>query len=177
MAVACGGGPSEEEEALAALEALFGDSAISVETREVRGANLGSAIDLVADGATVTFDDMFWVDSIELETSGDFVLTYTPDDRYLLVPFTIVNGSDSDIDPDDVHGAVGLEDGLGRQNSGVTLLGIEDHSERLWGVVISNIVRAGNTGRGIMAFDHDPRAPDLQLRSDRLGFTIDIPGP
>lgn len=187
--IACGG-KTEEEKAAEAIEQAFGDAfsdlakafigdGIPLTPREVKLAAIGDKFRLLSDDATVSFDSMSWrAEAVPLSVGESFASSRPdPGNSFLVVTFTIVNGSDGDVEPDGIASVTQLEDELGRQNPGVTLLADDRVYEQIWGVPVADIVRPGRTGRGIMFFDVDPASPGLVLRSGNLGFEIPVPRP
>lgn len=155
---------------------MYAEEGIPFTSREVKPAQIGDDFPLRSEDATVSIDAMLWHDGLVPSTLGDNPVSYVPTIGYkfLVVTFTITNGSEGDIDPSGILPILILEDDLGRQRLGTTGLANDSVYKEKWDVTVANIVRSGRTGRGIMLFDADPSSPGLVLRSDILGFEIPV---
>lgn len=78
---------------------------------------------------------------------------WTADGRYLVLRYTISNNSPDPLEPDDFALRVQVELLDGQRFRGIDLVGLNEISNDLFGVVMSDIVRPGTTGTGLMVID------------------------
>lgn len=102
---------------------------------------------------TVTFGEPT-VQGARIELEGRY---FEADDGiYVIVPFTLENRGGESVEPINlvaVSAPTLVEYPNGRQFSHVNLLGLEEHSEELFGVVMADIARPGSTVSGLLVFD------------------------
>lgn len=193
VAVACGNDETGNDGPLAAL---VRETPISGPFTEF---DIGDAVELIP-GVDLIIDDVSWQLSISrffpnpLFSAGSLDqlgrkqpaeqtrVSRSPrgdGDWYMIVAYTVVNGSRESIDPSPLPGLIYVMDDEGRRvdarhfnpDAPLPVYGEEDH---LFDTPTLGALAPGRSGSGLLVFEAQA-ASDLNFLSDIVGFTMDLP--